>query len=143
MPLISIIVPVYNVESYLKRCIESILNQTFRDFELILVNDGSTDNSEIICKEYALKDERIKYFYQRNKGVSEARNKGIDNSSGEYIQFIDSDDYVDENFLEIVVNRFKRDNSDIVFIGFYNEYNNGEIYKSKYYKESIVSNNIK
>ena len=143
MPLISIIVPVYNVEKYLKRCIDSILNQTFKDFELILVNDGSTDNCENICKEYIIKDRRVKYFYQNNKGVSEARNLGIENSCGNYIQFIDADDYIDKNFLEVAVNRLKNDNSDIVFVGFYNEYNNGDIYKKKYYNKSIISDNVK
>ena len=142
MPLVSIIVPIYNVEKYLRRCIDSILNQTFKDFELILVNDGSTDNCEDICKGYEAKDKRIKYFYQNNSGVSVARNKGIENSCGKYIQFIDSDDYIDKNFLEVIVDRFNKDNSDIVFIGFYNEYNNGEIYKEKYYDTSITSNSI-
>lgn len=74
MPKISIIVPIYNVEKYLKRCIDSILNQTFKDFELILVNDGSTDSCENICKEYMVKDKRLSYIYQNNRGVSEARN---------------------------------------------------------------------
>ena len=142
MPLVSIIVPIYNVEKYLKRCIDSILDQTFKDFELILVNDGSTDNSEDICKEYEAKDKRIKYFYQDNSGVSKARNKGIENSCGKYIQFIDSDDYVDEIFLDVIVNRFRKDNSDIVFSGFYNEYDNGKIYREKCYEKSIISENI-
>lgn len=140
---ISIIVPIYNVEKCLRRCIDSILNQTFKDFELILVNDGSTDNCENICNEFMLKDTRVKYIYQRNKGVSEARNIGIENSSGKYIQFIDADDYVDENFLEIAINRLKNDNSDIVFFGFYYEYIDGTIYKERYYNKSINSKNVR
>ena len=91
---ISVIVPVYNTEKYLNKCIDSILSQTFTDFELLLVDDGSTDNSGIICDEYARKDKRVKVFHKENGGVSRARNLGIDNAHGEYLSFIDSDDYI-------------------------------------------------
>ena len=91
---ISVIVPVYNTEKYLPRCIDSILAQTFTDFELLLIDDGSTDNSGRICGEYALKDKRIKVVHKENGGVSRARNLGIDNAQGEYLSFIDSDDYI-------------------------------------------------
>lgn len=96
--LISIIVPVYCAEDYLNYCIDSILAQSYKNFELILVNDGSTDKSGTICDEYAKKDGRIKVIYKENGGVSSARNTGVENASGEYILFIDSDDYVDENY---------------------------------------------
>lgn len=100
MPKVSVIVPVYNTEQYLPRCIDSILAQTFTDFELILVNDGSTDSSGMICNEYAKKDSRIKVFHQGNRGVSSARNKGIDIAKGEWISFVDSDDeYYNDNSL--------------------------------------------
>ena len=98
---ISVIVPVYNTEKYLHRCIDSILAQTFADFELLLVNDGSTDSSGAICDEYAQKDNRVRVFHKENTGVSATRNLGIDNSKGEYLIFIDSDDYwIDNNSLE-------------------------------------------
>lgn len=102
---ISVIIPVFNSEKYLDQCIRSVLNQSFRDFELILVNDGSTDKSIEICNQFAERDKRIKVFTQKNKGVSTARNLGLENSKGEWINFIDSDDYVEKNYLnDFVVN---------------------------------------
>ena len=98
-PKISVIVPVYNVEQYLPRCIDSILAQTFTDFELLLIDDGSTDKSGDICDEYARKDPRIRVFHKPNGGVSSARNMGLDNAKGEWIAFVDSDDWVNEDFL--------------------------------------------
>lgn len=98
-PKISVIVPVYNVEEYLSRCIDSILSQTFTDFELLLIDDGSTDNSGNICDTYALKDNRIRVFHKKNGGVSSARNLGLDNAKGKWIVFIDSDDYISKDFL--------------------------------------------
>lgn len=103
-PLISIIVPVYKVEQFLPRCIDSILNQTFTDFELLLIDDGSPDNSGAICDEYALKDKRIRVFHKENGGVSSARNLGLDNAQGEWITFIDADDWVKENYLTVFYN---------------------------------------
>ena len=93
-PKVSIIVPVYNVEKYLHRCVDSILLQTFTDFELLLIDDGSTDKSVDICDKYALKDSRIRVFHKKNGGVSSARNLGIKKSNGVYILFVDSDDYL-------------------------------------------------
>ena len=95
MILVSIIIPVYNASKYLYRCLDSILNQTFRDFELILINDGSTDNSLEILREYETKDSRIIVIDKPNEGVSAARNQGIEIAKGEYIMFCDSDDYVE------------------------------------------------
>lgn len=97
---ISIIVPVYNVEKYLHKCLDSILAQTFKEFEVILVDDGSSDNSGKICDEYAKKDSRVKVFHKENAGVSSARNLGLKEASGEWIVFIDSDDYISKDFLE-------------------------------------------
>lgn len=105
MILVSIIVPVYNASKYLYRCLESILNQTFRDFELILINDGSTDNSLEILREYEAKDSRIVVIDKPNEGVSAARNLGIEIAKGEYIMFCDSDDYVADNWCETLVIR--------------------------------------
>lgn len=100
MPKVSIIVPVYNAERYICSCIDSITMQSMHDFELLLIDDGSTDESGRICDQYALKDSRIKVLHKRNGGVSSARNLGIDNAIGEYITFIDSDDWVEPNYLE-------------------------------------------
>ena len=97
MPQISVIVPVYNTEKYLHRCIDSILAQTFTDFELLLIDDGSTDNSGTICDEYATKDSRVRVFHKKNGGVSSARNLGVDNAKGEWVTFVDSDDCVPQN----------------------------------------------
>ena len=94
MPKITVIVPVYKAEQYLEVCIRSILNQTFKDIEIILIDDGSPDKCPAICDEYAKKDQRIKVIHQKNAGVAVARNEGIRNANGEYITFVDSDDYL-------------------------------------------------
>ena len=99
-PKITVIVPVYNIEDYLERCINSILVQSFKDFELILVDDGSTDKSGEICDSYVKKDERVRVFHKENGGSSSARNLAIKEAKGEYLSFIDSDDYVESDFLE-------------------------------------------
>ena len=98
--LISVIVPVYNTEKYLRRCIDSVLAQTYTDFELLLIDDGSKDSSGTICDEYAAQDARVRVFHKENGGVSSARNLGLDNAQGEWITFVDSDDYIEENFLK-------------------------------------------
>lgn len=115
---ISIIVPVYNVEMYLNKCIESILKQTFKDFELILVNDGSTDSSGIICDEYMKKDQRIKVIHKENGGLSSARNAGIDIAIGDYIAFIDSDDYIHPSMYEVLYREAIKEKSDIILCQF-------------------------
>lgn len=99
-PKISVIVPVYNDEKWLRRCVDSILTQTYTDFELLLVDDGSTDGSGAICDEYTAKDSRVHVFHQPNGGVSSASNLGLDNARGEWISFVDSDDWMDMNYLE-------------------------------------------
>ena len=101
MPKVSIIVPVYKVEKYLDRCIQSILNQIEKDWELLLIDDGSPDNSGIICERYASVDSRIIVYHKTNGGVSSARNLGLDYAKGEWICFIDSDDYISEDFLMV------------------------------------------
>ncbi len=102
MPKISIITPVYKVEKYLRKCIDSILAQTFTDFELILVDDGSPDNCPVICDEYAAKDLRIKVIHKKNDGVYTARNDGLDAAQGDYIGFVDSDDWINPNMYEVL-----------------------------------------
>lgn len=98
--LISVIIPVYNVQEYLEKCIESVLNQTYKNLEIILVDDGSTDNSPVICDDFAKQDKRVKVIHQTNHGVSNARNAGLNASTGNYIFWIDSDDYIKENCIE-------------------------------------------
>lgn len=119
-PKISIIVPVYNVEQYLPRCINSILVQTFIDFELLLIDDGSTDNSGKICNDYAENDKRIRVFHKENGGVSSARNLGLDNAQGEWIVFVDSDDWVDDTWLEKYNDSIDM-GTDIIFQGYVRE----------------------
>ena len=96
-PKISVIIPVYNAESTLRRCVDSVLAQTFPDFECLLINDGSEDKSGEICDEYAIRDSRVRVFHKGNGGVSSARNVGLDNATGEWIAFVDSDDWVGRN----------------------------------------------
>lgn len=103
MPLVSVVVPVYNVEKYIARCIESILNQTYGHLELILVDDGSPDRSGAICDEYALKDSRVRVIHNSNHGVSHARNTGIENAAGEYLFFVDSDDWIESKHIEVLL----------------------------------------
>lgn len=113
-PKLSIIVPIYNVEEYLEGCVNSILSQTFEDFELILVNDGSLDNSLEICCKYQEKDKRVKIINKENGGVSSARNAGIDGALGEYIAFVDPDDNIELNMYEELMNRAIKSNVDMV-----------------------------
>ena len=108
---ISIIVPVYNVEKYLEKCIDSILNQSYQNLEIILIDDGSTDNSGSICDEYKKKDKRVQVIHQKNQGQSSARNAGLNIAKGSYIGFVDSDDYVEPDYLEQLLNNFKKYNT--------------------------------
>lgn len=116
-PEISIIVPVYNVENYLEKCIKSILQQTFKNFELILVDDGSTDNSRIICDKYKDIDSRISVIHKFNGGQSSARNVGIDNAKGRYIGFIDADDYIENDMYQILYENIEMNNADMSICG--------------------------
>lgn len=114
-PKISVIVPVYNVEKYLHRCIDSILSQTFTDFELLLIDDGSKDKSGAICDEYVVKDNRVCVFHKENGGVSSARNLGLDNACGEWISFVDADDYLDVECLSMLMSQ---QNADLTIINY-------------------------
>lgn len=117
MPELSIIVPVYKVELYLRRCIDSILAQTFRDFELILIDDGSPDNCGAICDEYAAKDSRIIVIHQENQGVSAARNAGLDIACGTYLGFVDSDDWIEPEMYETMISTAEEKQVDVVVCG--------------------------
>ena len=122
--LISIIVPIYNVEQYLEKCINSILNQTYTNLEIILVDDGSPDNSGKICDEYAKKDNRIKVIHKENGGISSARNTGLKVARGAYVGFIDSDDYIEKDMYEILYKNVKKENADISICSNYDIYKN-------------------
>lgn len=116
--VISIIVPVYNTSAYLRRCMKSLLNQTYQNFEIILINDGSTDGSGLLCEEYAESDQRIRLIHQENAGPSAARNRGIELASGDYITFVDSDDFVEPNYLERLYQTAKTNDTDIAICNF-------------------------
>ena len=115
--MISVIVPVYNVEEYVSSCLESIAAQTYRDFEVILVDDGSTDMSGRICDEFCLKDERFRVIHQANEGIGPARNAGFEDSSGQYVMFVDSDDTISPNLLETLLNLLLSNTADLAVAG--------------------------
>lgn len=123
--LISIIVPVYNTEKYLSQCLESLVNQTYSTIEIIVVNDGSTDNSIEIIRSFAKNDNRIIIEEQENKGVSEARNLGITKVTGDFVLFVDSDDWIDLNTCELAINAISINNSDIVLFSYTRDFGNG------------------
>ena len=142
MPKISVIIPIYNAECYLRQCIESVIAQTFKDWEAILVNDGSKDGSLAICQEYASKDSRLRVVDKPNGGPSSARNRGLDEAQGEYVYFMDADDWIETKFLEIFVrnavatkcccdeNEDSDYGYDIIFQGFVREFSDGRKEKS-------------
>lgn len=116
-PLFSIIIPVYNVEKYVQTCIDSVISQTYSNLEIIMVDDGSTDTSGQLCDKAAMLDPRIKVIHQKNAGLSAARNAGIDKATGDYLYFVDSDDYIDKNLVETVLNAYSKYDVDIVIFG--------------------------
>lgn len=132
---ISVIIPVFNMYGYLSRCLDSIINQSYRNLEILLINDGSSDGSGGLCDEYARKDKRIKVFHQENRGVSAARNTGLENACGEFVIFLDSDDYLERKMLEkmIHINR----GADIIICNLYEEYVNR---KELFYKGCLIEN---
>lgn len=126
---ISIIVPAYNAEKYIGKCLDSLINQTKKELEFIIVNDGSKDNTESIVKEY--KDDRIKYFKNKNQGIGKTRNFGIEKATSKYIMFLDSDDYLEKNACEDLYTKAEKDKLDIVICDFYKEYDDGRIEEIK------------
>ncbi|MCT4542600.1 MAG: glycosyltransferase [Vallitalea sp.] len=140
---ISIVIPVYNVEKYLHRCICSVLKQTFANYEIILVDDGSTDNSGSICDEYKRKDSRIKVIHKKNRGLSAARNTGIENAKSEFITFIDSDDFIHPKMLEILHCNIISYKADVSIINYQKVYENEKITMIDLSENSItLYNNI-
>lgn len=125
--MISVIIPVYKVEKELRRCIDSVLRQSYQNIEIILVDDGSPDGCPRICEEYKEKDDRIKVIHKKNGGLSDARNAGLDIAKGEYIAFVDSDDWVEKDFIEILYNNAQKENADISIIGYTLVWDNGRI----------------
>lgn len=136
--LISIIVPIYNVEKYLKECIESIINQTYKNIEIILVDDGSPDNCGKICDEYSQKDKRIIVLHKENGGLSDARNKGIDIAKGDYLTFVDSDDFVNIDYIEKLYNSIKFNNTKLAQCGISKVNENNEIIEKLNYDENYI-----
>ena len=126
MDKISVIVPVYNVEKYVKKCLESISNQTYKNIEIIIVNDGATDNSEKICREFVGNEDRAKLYTKENGGLSSARNHGMQFVTGNYVLFIDSDDYISEEMIEELYNNIKAESADVSVCGVYNVYSDGQ-----------------
>ena len=138
---ISIIIPAYNAEKYIKKCLDSIVNQTKEELEIIVINDGSTDKTEDIVKAY--KDKRIKYYKNKNQGIGKTRNFGIEKANGNYIMFIDSDDYIEKDTCEKMYSKAKNDDLDIVICDFYKEYDNGnieEIHTNSFKNSSLEDN---
>ena len=137
MPLISIIIPVYNNEKYVARCLDSLIAQNFLDFEVLVINDGSKDDSEKIIRQYTEKDKRFHYFEQINQGVSAARNKGLDNAEGHYVLFLDGDDWLDPDVLERLFNAAEKDNLDCVSYMFRHVYEDGTPCKEEGKKDDL------
>ena len=137
-PKISVIVPVYNAEKYLRRCVDSILAQTFTAFELLLIDDGSKDKSGEICDEYAKKDERVKVFHKANEGISATREFGILHGMGIFIQFVDSDDWVEKTCLEDNLSLAEKSNADIIINDYYIDVKDKSILKCQKYNGNLI-----
>lgn len=137
--LISVIVPVYNVEKHIDKCVQSIVDQTYKNLEIILINDGSTDDSGRICDEYSKKDKRINVIHKKNSGVSSARNIGIQNSTGDWIVFVDSDDWIEPDFCKVMLSTALEEKSDCVICKC-NKVHNEDLKKSEYENKKEIYN---
>lgn len=134
MVQISVIIPVYNTARYLSTCLNSVIGQSFNDLEIILIDDGSTDGSEKICDEYAKKDKRIRVIHKKNEGVSIARNTGLDNATGKWISFVDSDDFLEKNTYQNIFIELEQNNPDLFIFNYYNNSKKNKLYS----KEGII-----
>ncbi len=139
MAKVSLIVPIYNSSKYLNKCIDSLLNQTLKDIEIILINDGSTDTSEKIIKSY--NDKRIKYISKKNEGIGKTRNRGIKEATGEFIAFVDSDDYLNEHFCEYMYKKAHNDNCELVICNFFEDRGNLYGIKFKDFEDTSLKEN--
>ena len=137
--IISVIIPVYNVSCYLKDCLNSVVNQTYKNLEIIIIDDGSTDGSQQICDEYSKMDKRIKVIHQKNSGSGAAKNAGLRLATGKYLAFVDSDDYVENNAFELMINKMIECDLDIVHCGFRNVYKN-EIVEKRLSVNNVIYN---
>lgn len=127
--LISVIIPIYNMEKYLKKCVWSVINQSYQNLEILLIDDGSKDNSPQICDEFSKKDKRIKVFHKENGGLSDAKNYGLKKARGNYVTFVDSDDWIETNMYEEMMLKMQSENADISICGRYIDYENGKSIK--------------
>lgn len=141
-PLISVIVPVYKVERYLRRCVDSILAQTYENIEILLIDDGSPDKSGAMCDEYQAKNSHIRVFHKENGGVSSARNLGLKEAKGDYIGFVDADDYIDEKMYETLLSNLLSENADTSICSYYQEDDNGVFYEHWQSDEYLVFDRI-
>lgn len=141
--LISIIIPIFNMSKYLEKCIDSVINQTYKNLEIILIDDGSTDNSGEICDRYLQKDNRIKVVHQKNQGVSAARNEGLKHATGYYIGFVDPDDFIESKMYEIIINDIKENQCDIGICGIRSKNEDDITLKEDRKQENIVMNKKK
>ena len=140
---ISVIIPVYNLENYIENCLNSIVNQTYNELEILCVDDGSSDRSAEIIRSFCEKDARVKYFYQENDGVSAARNSGLEKAAGEYIMFVDSDDFIEKNMIETILKNKENDLTISNYKRYYGKdkiINNIEIDEKIYNKEEFLEN---
>lgn len=148
--MISVIVPVYKVEPYLNQCVDSILNQTYKDLEVLLIDDGSPDKCGDICDEYRRIDKRVRVFHTENKGLSAARNFGLKEANGDYIGFVDSDDWIEQDMYEVLLRRMQETEADISVCGVWEEYSTtakerslrGEVYSGSACLEALIDENI-
>lgn len=141
IPQISFIVPVYNTEKYIYQCVNSILEQSFQNFEIVLVDDGSRDSCPFICDDYAGKDNRIKVIHQKNKGVSAARNRGIQEASGEFVYFVDSDDWIEQDEISRLYTEAVKTKADVIFTDCYEQYDNGAMKRIHLYSNKFETEN--
>lgn len=136
--VISIIIPAYNVEKYVKKCIDSVINQTYKKLDIIIVNDGSTDNTGNILDDYAIKDNRIRIIHKENGGLPNARNRGLKYVKGDYVMFLDSDDWLEPSCCELIIKEIQNENADLVFFEYYKEFKNKSVRMQTYPHEKLL-----
>ncbi len=136
--LVSVIIPIYNVEQYLKKCLDSVVNQTYKNLEIILIDDGSTDSSYDICKQYQNNDSRIRLFHINNSGQSNARNLGIKESTGDYLYFADSDDYLHEDLISFCMEKIEQNRLDTIMFNYTHVFSNGKEYEERPFSEISI-----
>ena len=140
--MVSVIIPVYNAEKYLRRCLDSVVNQTYKDIEIIVVDDGSTDGSAVICDEYAARDNRFIVIHQKNGGVSVARQTGLEAVKGDYICFVDADDCIDSKMIDELFQEADTTNSDMIICDYYAETESGWTYSSQKLQDKMFPEEV-